>query len=57
MQQIKVNIKSLAGSWEVPLGNALNPYLVGNYVYKLWRYVPYTLKPVSLSLKGGLAHV
>ena len=33
MQQIKVNIKSLAGSWEVPLGDALDPYLVGNHVY------------------------
>ena len=33
MQQIKVNIKSLAGSWEVPLGDALNPYLVGSHVF------------------------
>ena len=33
MQQIKVNIKSLAGSREVPLEDALDPYLVGNHVY------------------------
>ena len=33
MPQIKVNKKSLVGSWEVPLGDALNPYLVGNHVY------------------------
>ena len=33
MQQIKVYIKSLAGSWEVPLRDALDPYLVGNHVY------------------------
>ena len=33
MQQIEVNIKSLAGSWEVPLGDALNPYLVGSHVF------------------------
>ena len=56
IQQIKVNTKSLAGSWEVPLGDAFNPYLLGDHVYKPWRYVPYALKPVSHSLKGELAH-
>ena len=58
MQQIKVNIKSLAGSWEVPLGDTLDPYLVGNHVYISpgASYVPYALKPVSHSLKGELAH-
>ena len=27
------NIKSLAGGREIPLGDALDPYLVGNHVY------------------------
>ena len=33
MQQIKVDIKSLAGSWEVLLRDALDPYLVGNHMH------------------------
>ena len=56
MQQIKVNIKSLAGSWEVPLGDALDPYLIGNHVYISPGTTCHMLLNRLAALKGELAH-
>ena len=52
MQQIEVNIKSVAGRGS----SALHPSLLGSHVYKRWRDVVYALKLIGCALKGISAH-
>ena len=55
MQQIEVNIQSVAGSGS-SIWIALHSCLLGSHVHKRWRDVAYALKLIGCTLKGISAH-